>query len=62
MYRDVNAPEGLVQSRSASGRRGRKSRAKEETRAFLESQGIPVAICPGCGHVAGTNADCEECQ
>lgn len=53
---------GPVAPRPAKVRRGRRKKAEEEARAFLESQGIPVGICEACGHVAGTNADCEECQ
>jgi len=52
---------GPVASHRASGRRGKKNN-EAEMREFLESQGLAVAVCETCGHVAGTNADCEECQ
>jgi hypothetical protein len=53
---------GPVTPRSAGGWRVRKSRAEEQTRTSLESEGQSVCICETCGHVAGANDDCEECS
>jgi hypothetical protein len=52
---------GPIALRDGSVRRGRKSSVEEEARAFPESQGLLVGICEKCGHVAGTNGDCEDC-
>ena len=53
---------GPITPRTAGGSRGWKSRAEEQVRAFLESGGQSACICETCGHVAGTNDDCEECS
>jgi len=57
---DADLADEPVQPHRA--RRGRESKAEEKARALLKSQGLTVGVCDTCGHVAGTNEDCEECS